>query len=175
MRLCRSCKKAIITCCADTVCANGDKWEGEGMIKTCKNCGHDFGTEPCQECFYEPLGWVPKQPVNSAERLILKKETISGVNHNETTTNEQGGKQSRLDYRFDLIDAKALFELAKVMHEGAQKYERDNWRKISAEDHLNHAVSHIFAHLAGDEQDDHLSHALCRCHMALGVYLENNN
>jgi hypothetical protein len=97
---------------------------------------------------------------------------IKGVNSDETTTNEQGGKQSRLDFRFDLIDAKAMFELARVMHEGAQHYKVDNWRKISVDEHLNHALSHIFAHIAGDKQDDHLSHALCRCHMALAVSMQ---
>lgn len=97
---------------------------------------------------------------------------IKGVNHSEITTNTSGGKQSRLDYRFDLIDANAMFELARVMYEGAQKYDKNNWRKIDAESHLNHALSHIFAHLAGDNQDDHLSHALCRCHMALAVSMQ---
>jgi len=105
-------------------------------------------------------------------RASRDKKTIEGVNHGEITTNTQGGKQSRLDYRFDLIDAKAMFELAKVMHEGAQKYERDNWRKISIDEHINHAFAHLWAYMAGDEQDEHLSHAMCRCHMALAVSIQ---
>jgi hypothetical protein len=97
---------------------------------------------------------------------------IDGVNHSETVTNEKGGKQSRLDYRFDLIDARVMFELAKVMHEGAKKYEKDNWRKISVDDHLNHAQSHIWAYQAGDKQDNHLSHAFTRLMMALAVSMQ---
>jgi len=92
---------------------------------------------------------------------------FNGVEDNEIVTNAQGGKQSKLDYRFDLIDAKAMFALAKVMHEGAQKYDVDNWRKISVDEHLNHAESHIWAHRAGDKQDFHLSHAFTRTMMAL--------
>ena len=106
-------------------------------------------------------------------RASRDKKTIEGVNHGETTTTPQGGKQSRLDYRFDLIDAKAMFDLARVMHEGAKKYEKDNWRKISTDDHLNHALSHIWAHLAGDKQDNHLGHALTRVMMALAVNLQD--
>lgn len=90
----------------------------------------------------------------------------------ETTTNAAGGSQSDIPYRFDLIDAKAMFEMAKVLKEGADKYGEQNWRVIPVEDHLNHALAHIFAYLAGDTQDDHLSHILCRATFALGVKLQ---
>jgi hypothetical protein len=62
-----------------------------------------------------------------------------------------------------------MFALAKVMYNGAKKYEKDNWRGLTLEDHLNHALAHIYAHLAGDAQDDHLEHAFCRLMMAVGV------
>jgi hypothetical protein len=97
---------------------------------------------------------------------------ISSVADNEIVSNAQGGKQSRLDYRFDLIDANAMFALAKVMHEGAQNYDVDNWRKIDTKSHLNHAQSHIWAYMAGDKQDEHLSHAFTRLMMALAVSLQ---
>ena len=35
--------------------------------------------------------------------------------------NEHGGKQSKVDYRFDLVDAKAMFEMCKVLKEGYDK------------------------------------------------------
>jgi hypothetical protein len=88
------------------------------------------------------------------------------------TTNEHGGSQSDVPVRFDLIDAKALFEMAKVLDHGAKKYGANNWRLIPVEDHLNHLLMHAYAYLAGDRTDDHLSHALCRATFALGVNLQ---
>ena len=94
--------------------------------------------------------------------------SITGIGKNEPiATNEQGGKQSATPYRFDLVPAKAMFALAHVVAEGAKRYEKDNWRKISVADHLNHALQHIYAYMAGDEQDDHLGHALCRLAFAV--------
>lgn len=82
---------------------------------------------------------------------------------------ETGGKQSKLDYRFDLLDVPSLFALAKVLHEGAVEYGENNWRNISVESNLNHALMHIFAYLGGDKQDEHLEHAFTRLMFALGV------
>jgi hypothetical protein len=89
-----------------------------------------------------------------------------------TTTNEQGGSQSHIPVRFDLIDGKALFEMAKVLHEGAEKYGEDNWRLISIEDHQNHLIMHTYAYLAGDRTDEHLSHIMCRATFAQGVAVQ---
>lgn len=92
-----------------------------------------------------------------------------------TTTNEKGGSQSFIPVRFDLIDGRALFEMAKVLHHGAVKYGEDNWRLISVNDHLNHGIMHAYAWLSGDRTDDHLSHFLCRATFALGVSLDKEN
>ena len=86
--------------------------------------------------------------------------------------NELGGSQSSSGYRFDLIDPKALFATAKVLKEGFDKYGADNWRKIPVSDHLNHMIIHAYAYLAGDRQDEHLSHAVCQAIFALGVDIE---
>lgn len=87
------------------------------------------------------------------------------------TTNERGGSQSFLPCRFDLIDAAAERRLAEILHYGAAKYGDNNWRKISTDDHINHALNHINAHRAGDQTDDHPGHAYCRMMMALAVHL----
>lgn len=89
------------------------------------------------------------------------------------TTNERGGSQSDIPVRFDLIDGKAMFEMAKVLDHGARKYGIDNWRLIDVNDHLNHLLMHTFAYLAGDATDEHLSHILCRATFALGVSLQD--
>ena len=89
-----------------------------------------------------------------------------------TITNERGGSQSDIPVRFDLIDAGAMFEMAKVLDAGAKKYGEENWRLIPVKDHLNHLLMHTFAYLKGDITDEHLSHILCRATFALGVSLE---
>lgn len=59
-----------------------------------------------------------------------------------------------------------IIRIAKVLQVGADRYEPNNWRLIPQESHINHALIHIVAHLAGDRQDEHLDHALCRLMMA---------
>ena len=80
--------------------------------------------------------------------------------------NANGGKQSKTPYGFHLLPTSALFDAAAVALEGATKYGETrlnrNYTKIPSDDHLNHALQHIYAYLAGDEQDDHLGHAIVR-------------
>jgi hypothetical protein len=88
-----------------------------------------------------------------------------------TVTNAAGAKQSATLYRADLLPPLATLAVAKVLAEGAAKYGDNNWRKIPTGDHLNHAMIHVLAFLAGDTQDDHLQHAACRLLMALETEL----
>lgn len=93
---------------------------------------------------------------------------IPGIGPDEpTVTNEHGAKQSALPYRFDLVPPRAAFALAEVMAQGAKRYAKDNWRGIALDDHLNHALAHIFGYMAGDRSDPHLEHALTRLAMAV--------
>jgi hypothetical protein len=82
-------------------------------------------------------------------------------------TNDQGGKQSDLPIRCDLLPTLALLHVSHILDQGARKYGENNWRKIPRNDHLNHALAHLFGYLASDSQDDHLGHAACRILMAL--------
>ncbi len=63
----------------------------------------------------------------------------------------------------------AILEIAKVLKEGAEKYESNNWRLIPQEDHLNHALIHYVAYVKGDTQDNHLGHCLTRLMMAFAT------
>ena len=87
--------------------------------------------------------------------------------------NENGGKQSHTPYGFHLLPVSALFDAAKVAKYGADKYgetfEKRNYTKIDTVEHLNHAIQHIYAFLAGDNQDDHLGHAIVRLMFAYDV------
>lgn len=81
---------------------------------------------------------------------------------------EGGGKQSKSLYRFDLVDAPAMFNMARILATGAEKYGENNWRKLPIESQINHAIAHLYAWLAGDRQDNHLGNALCRVMFATG-------
>jgi len=108
--------------------------------------------------------WLIKTDIKTDDGLGMGLNT-------EIITNEQGGQQSKLPYRFDLTDPLADLKLAEVLAYGAEKYAIDNWRLIDIESHLNHAMAHIAAFKAGDNTDDHLGHALCRLHMAVAKFL----
>jgi hypothetical protein len=84
-----------------------------------------------------------------------------------TVTNEKGGKQSDTPYGLNLIPPLAILAESKVLKTGAEKYGEGNWKKIEIKDHLNHALQHIYAYLAGDRSDNHLANLACRAHFAL--------
>lgn len=77
-----------------------------------------------------------------------------------------------LKYAMEFLESNAIkrmVAIAKVLKYGADRYEPNNWRLIPQEDHINHALIHIIAHLMGDTQDDHIDHALCRLMMTLAT------
>jgi hypothetical protein len=116
---------------------------------------------------------VPFHDRVTLERAIREvRRVVPGVGPDApTAVNASGGKQSQSLYRCDLLPARASLAVAEVLHHGAAKYGPNNWRKIPTEDHINHAMVHLFAWLAGDTQDDHLEHAACRLLMGLDVHL----
>lgn len=93
----------------------------------------------------------------------------------KTVTNKKGAKQSETGINMDLVPAKAILRIGEVVHSGAKKYGRDNWRDLSLADNINHAITHLYAFLAGDKSDAHLSHAACRALFALEQYEEDPN
>lgn len=89
--------------------------------------------------------------------------------HSEVATNKYGGRQSKMEHRFDLISPTAIMKLAHVLEYGSRRYGVDNWKVIEVNDHLNHALFHIYAYLAQDSKEDHLSHAFARVMMAIEI------
>lgn len=59
-----------------------------------------------------------------------------------------------------------FIRISKVLQEGQERYAPNNWRLIPQEEHINHALIHLFAAELGDTQDNHIDHALCRLMMA---------
>ena len=95
---------------------------------------------------------------------------IEGIGKDaEIVVNKNGGKQSKSPFRFDLIPPEAMFKLAEVLAYGAERYTPNNWRLIPRHKHLNHALVHAFAYMAGDTTDEHFEHFLCRVVMAASV------
>jgi hypothetical protein len=92
----------------------------------------------------------------------------------DTEVNANGGKQSRLAERSDLVPPAAFLAVARVLRGGSEKYGDRNWRLIGVSEHLNHALTHAFKYL-GDpygrngQEEDHLAHAACRLLMALEI------
>lgn len=124
----------------------------------CYECGH-FKNHHSVYCSYCKPSSTPQA-------------ALAGVGKDApTTTNDKGGKQSHLSYRCDLLPPRATLAVAEVLDHGARKYGANNWHSIPVADHVNHAMVHLFAHLAGDTQDDHLEHAACRLLMALEQHL----
>lgn len=101
----------------------------------------------------------------------MSETNIHGVSPDvPVVKNEQGGIQSSTPYGFHLLPASAVFAAAETAKYGADKYgetfEHRNYIKIPVEDHINHCLQHLYAYLAGDEQDDHLAHAIVRAMFA---------
>lgn len=126
------------------------------------------------QCEYGTIGCMGRGEKHFCEgNPLIPTTLIEGVGKNTPIeTNDQGGSQSSIPYRLDLLDSRAILEVGRVLKEGADKYGPNNWRKIPTEDHLNHLLMHTLAWLAGDNQDNHLSHIVCRAMFALGVELQ---
>jgi len=99
----------------------------------------------------------------------FKATVVEGVGPDAAvvTDPDTGAKQSQVSRRCDLLPPLAMLQVAAVLHDGASKYGDWNWVHIPTRDHLNHALIHIFAFLAGDASDDHIGNAACRMMMAL--------
>jgi hypothetical protein len=80
-------------------------------------------------------------------------------------TNEKGGQQSKAQYAFHMLDTDSMLDMAETFAYGAQRYARDNWRLIPAEEHFNHMLIHYYAWRKGDKTDNHLAHFISRAMM----------
>lgn len=72
-----------------------------------------------------------------------------------------GGKQSDSPYMCEALPPLAMLAIARVRKHGVKKYGFSNHESVPPEKFLGHALGHLFAYMAGDQQEDHLAHALC--------------
>lgn len=89
-------------------------------------------------------------------------------NNDEIVTNEQGGKQSKLEYAFELIEPEFSKRMAHVLYTGMQKYGARNWQNIPVDVHIGRAMYHLTQALEGlDQSEDHYANAACRVMFAM--------
>lgn len=90
----------------------------------------------------------------------------------QTVTNEQGGKQAFTEADFSQIPPFALRLLAQCCGFGSRKYGPGNWKKISIESQIAHAMNHLNEFRLGDRSEPHLVNAAVRVMFALELAVE---
>lgn len=79
------------------------------------------------------------------------------------------GEIDKDDMVSQLIDDKKsdiVLMIAKTMEYGIGRYKLNNWRLVPEENHLNHALIHLFMAEIGNTDDDHIAHFYTRIMMA---------
>ena len=85
-------------------------------------------------------------------------------------------KQSRIEFETWEYILPAMQEIAKVSAKGFEKYGTGNWKKVSTQDNLAHAIRHLCLYRdqksgmklpGGEEKENHLAHACARLMMEL--------
>jgi hypothetical protein len=137
-----------------------------GLVTFRDKKNNTCGVAPCKECYREAVEHIKFKDDLEIQEVLSNgyKEELSTIE-----TNSKGGKQSKLNVRFDLLDPTAMLALGRVLKEGFDTYGKDNWKNIDVDSHLNHAMYHIIMHIAKDTSEEHLHHALCRMMFAVAL------
>lgn len=156
--------------CARTSCKHSAtdhvSTDGRARATGCFKCGCPNWLESQDET---SLSEERNTPMSDPRRNVrVLRPVIEGVGPEAPVVeNEIGAKQSSIPAVFTTLPLRALWEIAKLQKYGDEKYGPHNWRGIAEQDHLNHALVHIWADQMGDTSDDHLTHAAWRLLAAL--------
>lgn len=116
---------------------------------------------------------------------LKKPRTFQAKDGERIAVNAHGGAGSDIPW-WQLLDFRALDLMAERATKGAKKYARDNWRAVSWEENIAHAVRHAYAAMEPVQQQrslsdpevrvlvkDELSGFICRAMMAVAVFLQD--
>lgn len=73
--------------------------------------------------------------------------------------------------RYDLLPPNAIHEVARRLAHGLTKYAEWGWLKLETKYHIDAALRHIFCHLKGMDDENHLAAAATQVLMALEKHM----
>ena len=115
---------------------------------------------------------VPRvAPINRRDLPLHEpKESILARGEVSTPDIRYDGNICWIPFAYHLLPVEGLAKVAAVMRIGEMKGRPDDgWRKVPTMEHVNHAISHLMAYVAGRHNDHHLANAACRVLMALDM------
>ena len=81
-------------------------------------------------------------------------------------TNKKGGRQSKIGECPRLLPPLAQLKKSEVLAKGFRDG-LNNWKLLTREENMDHAIRHIFLYLSGDISEPHLVNAACRLDFAI--------
>lgn len=118
-------------------------------------------------------------------KSIIENSKLQPPEVEEIEISESGGKNGKIDGRFDLLHPVAIKRLAAVLGYGEKKYGPTNWMLDEPELHLSHCINHLLewqrrrwlrrvnglydtrVPYTSDGKDDELGHAITRLMFAI--------
>jgi hypothetical protein len=99
-----------------------------------------------------------------------EENTILAMGESPTLDIRYDGNICYIPFAYHLIPIEGIAKTAAVMRRGELAGRPDNgWREVPIKEHINHAISHLLAYVAGRYDESHLANASCRVLMALDM------